>query len=411
MNGFKHPKGYYSLFSSFLLERAGYYGALSLLTLFMMKKLGLDYEQAGGIYGYFLIGTMLAPFLLGYFVDLLGIKRSAIISCGAMALGTILLSMSSVALNIVWLYFGLSLLVLGQGFFKPAIYTLLGGIYQDKSDPRRDSGFTLILLAVNFGALIAPIVCGFFGEKIDLGVGFLFAGLFCMSSMFLLKKVDNLKFTKHKGLTLEEKNGIYALIVFAVFVAVIWSMIDGYSDFISSVLSNSAGELTQKLGVWTSIISILTGIVFVPFFAWFWVHAHKKGILLSATSKFIVGFLFFSLSFILFYLVFNIYQRTAIINIPLLMLATIVSSVAELLIMPIALSYVTKLSPVKVSAFIVGLWLLLQRSGRFITNLIPEYGKMSDEWIFAMPFILCLISVFALKLFSKPLRRWMGNVQ
>jgi proton-dependent oligopeptide transporter, POT family len=411
MNGFIHPKGYYNLFGTLLLERAAYYGMRSLIMIYMIYSLGLDNETAGGIYGLLIGGIVIAPFVFGYFADLIGIKRSTILACAIAALGTIFLSISSYLMNIIWVYIGLALFVVAQGFFKPSVYVLLGGLYEDKNDPRRDSGFTLMFLAINIGAFIAPFICGTLGEKYSWSLGFLIAGLFSLSAIPLLKGVKDFKYPKHKGLTEQEKKNVYALMVFAVFVAIMWSVISGYSDFIGSVLANSAGELTSKLGFWMSILTMSIGVVLIPFFVWLWVYLHNKGKTVNTMHKFMFGFVSFSVSFMFLYFVFIIYQKTTTINIPMMAMATIFSAIAELLVAPIALSLVTKLSPAKVAAFVIGAWYATQLISRFINSLIPEYGTFSDVWLFILPVILCAACVVGLYLLLKPLRRWMGNVQ
>lgn len=413
MNGFSHPKGYYPLFGAFMLERAGYYGVRALLMVFMIKVLSLDPERTSNIHNWFVMSIYFTPFLFGYLADsVVGIKRSAILSCAVLALSAIMMSLSSVSMQPVLLYIGLAMMVIAQGFFRPSLYTMLGGLYKEKNDSRRDSGFTLILIAVNVGAFAAPAICGYLGERVSWSAGFLMAGLFCLSALPLVRKVKDFSYPKKSGLTAKEEKGLLAILVIGLFALLAWSMVSSYADFISFIFVNSAGSNIERFQFWLPVSAILSGLLLAPLFAWLWVWLDNKGKGVNTFVKFIAGFVTASVGFLLFYLVLLLYQRTGSMNIWLLVLATVVSSAAEFFIAPIALSCVTKLSPAKISAFVIGTWLMLAYPVRkLVIILMPDYGNMSEFWLFAIPILLCLLCVSALFFAGKPIRRWMGNVQ
>jgi len=111
------------------------------------------------------------------------------------------------------------------------------------------------------------------------------------------------------------------------------------------------------------------------------------------------------------YFVFLSYQRTGSINLWLLMFATVISSSAEFLVSPIALSLATKLSPAKIAAFTLGVWFLIGTLGGTISNmLMPKYDAGHELWIFTKPVLMCVGAGLALFFMIKPLKRWMKDV-
>ncbi len=416
MDGFKHPKGYYPLFWAFLLERAGYYGMRALVVVFMIKVLSLNTEKADNIYGWFLGAYLATPFLFSYLSDrLVGVKRSAVFSCALMAIGMVLLSLSSVFGSVLWLYSGLVVVAVGQGFFKLPMYVMIGDLYEDKNDPRRDSGFTLMLVAINVGAMIAPVVCGYLGERVSWSSGFLMAGLFCLSALPLVRMAKDFKYKKKKGISVGEKRNIYAMIVLAFFALVIWNIITNYSDTLNFVFKNSVGQYLVYgwtiSSAWLPAGTVIISIAMAPLFAWLWVWLDKRGKNISTVGKLIVGFAVASFSFVVLYFVFLSYQRTGSINLWLLMFATVISSSAEYLVYPVALSLATKLSPAKIATVTLGVWFLIGTLGGTVSNmLMPEYEPGRELWIFTKPVLICVGAVIALFFIIKPLKRWMKDV-
>jgi POT family proton-dependent oligopeptide transporter len=126
----KHPKGLYLLFSTEMWERMSYYGMRALLTLYMVDKtrggLGLDDKTALQIYGIYTALVFLTPLAGGYLADrYLGQRRAVVIGGTMMMIGQFLLAMSGLPA----FYAGLSMLILGNGMFKPNIATMVGGLY------------------------------------------------------------------------------------------------------------------------------------------------------------------------------------------------------------------------------------------------------------------------------------------
>ena len=178
-----HPRGLYLLFSTEMWERFSYYGMRAIFTLFLIGALSYDKEAASEMYGNYTGLVYLTPLIGGYIADnYWGNKRSIIVGGILMALGQFLLFLCASfigqgMLTHSLLIAGLGLLILGNGFFKPNISSMVGTLYPD-NDPRKDSAYTIFYMGINFGAFFSPLVCGFFGvtgDPADFKYGFLAA--------------------------------------------------------------------------------------------------------------------------------------------------------------------------------------------------------------------------------------------
>ena len=159
---FGHPVGLYTLFFAEMWERFSYYGMRALLVLYMIKGfLGYSDDRAYGVYGAYTALVYAIGFIGGMFADrLLGQRRAAVLGGLLMAAGHLMMTLQ----NSVAFYMALGLLITGNGFFKPNISTIVGSLYPAGS-PRRDGGFTIYYMGVNLGATLAPLVCGYVGER------------------------------------------------------------------------------------------------------------------------------------------------------------------------------------------------------------------------------------------------------
>src|SRR5581483_2801919 len=193
----QHPKGLYLLFVTEMWERFSYYGMRAIFVLYLTKALLFDKSVGSKIYGSYTGLVYLTPLLGGYIADRYwGNRRSIIIGGLLMALGQFGLFASGTMYQnkdlAVNLMFGaLGLLILGNGFFKPNISTMVGQLYP-KGDRRVDAAFTIFYMGINLGAGLAPFVCGALGEHYaedgsvipgDFRWGFLAAGIGMLISL------------------------------------------------------------------------------------------------------------------------------------------------------------------------------------------------------------------------------------
>jgi len=143
----------------------------ALLVLYLVNGLDAAREDALRLYGIYTALVYLTPIVGGHVADRwLGANRAVLV-------GGLLMSMGHFTMMFPdRLYLALTLLVLGNGFFKPNISTMVGRLYGE-GDPRRDGGFTLFYMGINLGAFLAPLVCGALGEKLGWHYGFGAAGV------------------------------------------------------------------------------------------------------------------------------------------------------------------------------------------------------------------------------------------
>jgi proton-dependent oligopeptide transporter, POT family len=174
---FGHPRGLATLFFTEMWERFSYYGMRTILILFMVDTarggLGFADSKAGAIYGLYTAMVYLLCLGGGWIADrITGQRRAVLIGGIFIACGEFCLMVPSVTT----FYLGLVLLMMGTGMLKGNVSTIVGQLYA-KGDGRRDSGFSIFYMGINLGALIAPFICGYVGEKISWRLGFGVAGL------------------------------------------------------------------------------------------------------------------------------------------------------------------------------------------------------------------------------------------
>ena len=166
---FGHPTGLFNLFFAEMWERFSYYGMRALLIFYMMKGfLKYNDSRAYTVYGAYTALVYMTPFIGGMLADrLLGQRIAVIIGGLLMAAGHLIMGIE----NQVTFYLALTLLIVGNGFFKPNISTIVGTLYPAGSH-RRDGGFTIFYMGVNLGAAMSPLLCGYIGETFGWHYGF-----------------------------------------------------------------------------------------------------------------------------------------------------------------------------------------------------------------------------------------------
>ncbi|MGE5785694.1 MAG: peptide MFS transporter, partial [Myxococcales bacterium] len=166
-----HPPALFMLFFTEMWERFSYYGMRALLVLYMVQHFRFSDERAYGVYGSYTALVYATPIFGGMFADrLLGYKRSVILGSSLMALGHFAMAFDPS------FYLALGLLIVGNGFFKPNISTIVGRLYPE-GNSRRDAGFTIFYMGINLGAALAPALCGAVGNAYGWHYGFGLAGV------------------------------------------------------------------------------------------------------------------------------------------------------------------------------------------------------------------------------------------
>ena len=197
-----HPKALFYLFFAEMWERFSFYGMRALLTLYLIKDFYQDVQNneeiAYGIYAAYGALVYLTPLLGGYLADkYIGYRKSILFGGILMALGHFFMAFPT-----EFMFYGaLGLLIMGNGFFKPNISTLVGSLYEE-GDIKRDGGFTIFYMGINLGAMIAPLFCGYLGEVYGWHYGFGAAGLGMLAGLIVFWKGISDNVLGDKGLQL-----------------------------------------------------------------------------------------------------------------------------------------------------------------------------------------------------------------
>jgi POT family proton-dependent oligopeptide transporter len=455
---FGHPKGLYLLFFTELWERFSYYGMRAILILYMTKLwiengLNIPESSANLIYGFFTGFVYFTPIIGGMIADRYIGQRNAITIGGiTMFIGQLVLFSINTH---VGLAIGLILLIIGNGFFKPNISTLVGRLYKD-GDSRRDSAFSIFYMGINMGALIAPFVVAFlcnnwFATKVFdengkelIGYGYKYGFLAAaigmalgqiifnsLSKKYLLeigtkpvklskeeKKEQNL--TK-EPLTKTEKQRITVIFILTFFVIFFWA---GFEQAGSSMTLYTDKYIDRTLFGWeipTELFQSVNPIFIVllaPLFAWFWTS--KLGSRLTTPVKMSLGMILLGVGF-LFMLLATMGVQTegkgtmevVTQKAPLiwLVMTYFFHTIGELSLSPVGLSVVTKLAPVKLASMLMGVWMLSSFVANIIGGFIASYVEsMGASTIFASIALFVIILGVLMLLLSKKLSKMMHGV-
>lgn len=218
-----HPRGLYYLFFAELWERFSFYGMRALLVLYMVNELKFKDARAYGIMAAYAALVYTTPIIGGFIADHFLGNRRAIIAGGIfIAIGHACLAID----GMMFFYFGLAFIIAGTGLFKANVSSLVGQLYEI-GDPRRDAGFTIFYMGINLGALLAPLACGYIGQKYGWHAGFalasfgmllglvtFFKGIASFGSAGTAPNIQSLRKSTLVGLSKEQL--IYIAAVFSV---------------------------------------------------------------------------------------------------------------------------------------------------------------------------------------------------
>jgi POT family proton-dependent oligopeptide transporter len=222
-----HPKALPYLFLSEMWERFGYYLMIGIFTLYLKDVeagFAMTEKEASDLYGTFIALVFLTPFIGGLVADrYFGYKKSIVIGGLMMGTGYMLMGIH----DITMLYIAMTLVILGNGFFKPNISTLLGNFYNDEQyKDKKDEGYNIFYMGINVGAFI----CNFFGAALQILLGWQYAFMAAGVGMFI-GVIVFLMGTKHYG-DKTEKKGVqegdmpfYKIVLFILLPSVIFGVI------------------------------------------------------------------------------------------------------------------------------------------------------------------------------------------
>lgn len=441
------PKALYMLFMVEMWERFNYYGMRALLSLFMISTvIGFSKATSSKIYGMFTALVYLTPVLGGYLADrYIGKRHSITIGAILMAMGQFTLASYEIINPHLALSTGLVLIILGNGFFKPNISTIVGELYEP-NDPRRDSGFTIFYMGINVGAFIAPFVCGFLGEPLDPSnaleaykwkYGFMAAGTgmiigliwYLVSQKKYLGNIGLYPVGRNSGETPEEKaaanrpltseewdkiKAIFTFVFFAIFFFAFFEQAGTSLNFFAKESTNLHpvlpffGEITLKASYFQAINPIFV-VLFAPLFAKLWLKMDKKQP--SIPNKFGWGLFLQGLGFVAVAVGASVYSSSGPVSALWLVFTYMFCTMGELCLSPVGLSMVTKLAPLKFVSLFMGVWLMSSFFGNLLAGwLASYYESWSLTTLFSVPAIgSCAFGVI-MWIMTRKVKRWMHGV-
>jgi len=429
----KYPKQLWYLSLVEMWERFCFYGMRGVLAFFMVDQLHLSDQKSNLQYGAIQAFVYAFTFIGGIFADkILGFRKSLFWGGTLMIVGNLILAFSPHDL----FYIGITLSIIGTGFFKPNISSMVGELYHEK-DNRRDAGYGLFYAGINVGGFLGGAMCIYLGKYYSWNLCFLSAALvmaFGLSTFIFTKKylgpigmspllhlektkqktfeiavyigsllciplifimVKNTDYTDYFMYTLgvvallyfiyetiriKDANARYKLLAAFVFI---------FCYFIFMAISEQSGgslslfakdNLDHKIlffnidpNVVNNSVNSFFVIVFSPIVGILWLGLYKRKLEPNTVVKFGLGFILLAASFYAFYSTRFFANAQGISSLNVFTFAYLLLTIGELCIGPIGMSIITKLSPKRMFGMMMGMWFLFSAFGQLAA------GKLGAE--------------------------------
>ena len=435
----KYPKQLWSLFTVEMWERFCFYGMRGMLTIFMAEQLKLGEGPAQLQYGAIQAFVYAFTFIGGVFADkILGFQKSLIWGATMMIIGGLVIAVSPHDM----FYIGTCFSIIGTGFFKPNISTIVGQLYDEK-DSRRDAGFSLFYSGINLGALLGGAIMISVGLKYSWRLAFGLVSLAMAISLvtFLLTRrglgpiglspfgpnvpasrrrtlevatyvgsllaipliwlmVRNTEYTRwfmyivgpatliYLGILMRkfksyENKRIAAALVFIVFSVVFWAIFEqaggSLSLFARNNLHHSLFGLKMEPNVINNSSNSLFVILFAPLLGLVWIWLAKRKWEPGSVVKFGLGFFMLGLAFMIFSWTMRFADQKGMTSLEVFTLGYLVVTFGELCLSPIGLSLMTKLAPISIQGLMMGLWFLASAYGQYVAGIFGASMSSPDE--------------------------------
>lgn len=425
----KYPVQVWYLFLTEMWERFAFYGMRGMLMVFMVTQLFFNEQDASLKYGAIQAFVYAFTFIGGLFADkILGFKKSLFWGGSLMIVGSFILAFSPQEL----FFIGISFTVIGTGFFKPNISTMVGALYKE-GDIRRDAGFGLFYTGINLGALLGGMLCVYIGKFYSWNIAFSLAGIvmtlglitFMYTKKFMgpigdspllalpeskrktreiivyigsllcipliIAMVQNTNYTdifmytigpatlvylffEMRGLTPAENKKMVAALVFIIFSIVFWAFFEQSGGSLSLFALNNLHNDLLGIQIDPNVVNNTANSVFVIVFSalvglvWIWMA--KKKIEPNTLIKFGLGFLFLALAFYVFYATKFFADANGKTSLEIFTIAYLIITFGELCLSPIGLSIMTKLAPKKLWGVMMGMWFLASAYGQYVAGIL-----------------------------------------
>lgn len=421
-------------------ERFCFYGMRGMLTVFMVDKiigLGMKESEANLQYGATQAFVYAFTFIGGLFADkILGFRKSLFWGGVLMIAGSCILAFDPQS----FFFMGISFTIVGTGFFKPNISTMVGALYND-GDNRRDAGFSLFYAGINIGALLGGYACVTIAKNYSWNLAFGLAAIVMTISLltfvFTQKSLGPIGLSPLKGNTnstrikeiltyagslavipvimimvakteytdwfmyiigpstliylfyemfkygAEERKKLLAALVFIVFSILFWAFFEQSGGSLNLFASNNLnndfmGIKLDPNGVNNSANALFV-IIFAPLAGLFWLWLGWRKAEPNTVVKFGLGFLFLSLAFYTFYSTRFFADSNGMTSLEVFTFAYFIITFGELCLSPIGLSIMTKLSPKPLQGVMMGMWFLASAYGQYVAGLLGAGMALPDE--------------------------------
>ncbi|MCB0399129.1 MAG: peptide MFS transporter [Winogradskyella sp.] len=425
---FGHPVGLYVLFFTEMWERFSYYGMRAILVLYLVAQasgdnagLGWTNGEALALYGWYTMLVYVASIPGGWIADkFLGQKKSVLYG------GILLVAGHSIlAVEQMWAFYtGLGLIIAGVGMLKPNISTMVGGLYK-QGDIRRDKGFTIFYIGINIGAFLSSLIVGYVGEVHGWHYGFGLAGIGMAAGLIqylvglkYLKQVGNFLGTSEntfekeamdKPLTKIEQDRVVVLFISFLLVIVFWGAFEQAGGLMNIYASEKTNRMLMGWEVpasWFQSLNAMFIIFLGTLVAGYWANRKLKGKLSTGLFKMIVGLIIMGTGFFFMTAASAQYESTGASAMYWLVLAYLFHTVGELCISPVALSYITKLAPLKYASLMMGVYFAMTGFGNKLAGLLGEASvKLGEFTIFTGIAVFCVSFGLLVMVFRKKLEK------
>ena len=445
----KHPKGLYVLFATEMWERFSFYSMLAMFALYMRDTTGQGFawsiDDTQALVSNYLMFVYASPLVGGWIADRkLGYRRAVMIGGLFFMAGHLLLSFRSLPV----VYAALTCLVVGNGFFKPNVSTMVGNLYPEGSR-LKDRAYNIFYMGINIGAFVAPIVAEFVRDRFGFHPAFAVAAGGMLISVLTLalfkrhiegdergssplrsgaqtadvaavsvdappKEVSKQDAPREGGSkqdaleAVPEGRRIFALCVIFVIVIIFWMCFhQNGSTFTYFANNNTDWELS---GIISNAINPFWIITLTFPLVWFWKWLDRKGIEPSTPMKMALGMVLVAGAFYILAAAGKAGGDTGRVSPMWIVGAYFVISLGELLISPMGLALVSKVAPRRVRGLMMGGWFVATAIGNKLTMI----GVYWDYWLhsnfFALLGTMALATAVLLFFLLKPLKKAMPGV-
>ena len=396
---FGHPIGLFILFFTEMWERFSYYGMRAILVLYLVSEttganpgLGWTNGEALSLYGWYTMMVYVMSVPGGYLADkFLGQRQSVTIGGILLLIGHSVLAIE----HLIAFYAGLVFIVLGVGMLKPNISTMVGGLYR-QGDVRRDKGFTIFYIGINLGAFLSSLVVGYVGETYGWHYGFGLAGI--GMALGVAQYMWGQKYLAHVGnflgastqtseamdapLTKVEKDRVVILLISFLLVILFWGAFEQAGGLMNIYTMEKTNRMIGDWMVpasWFQSINAMFIIFFGSAVAAYWANRKLQGKTATSLFKMIIGLIVMGTGFFFMTAATAQYEATGSSAMYWLVLAYLFHTIGELCLSPVALSYITKLAPVKYASIMMGVYFAMTGFGSKLAGLLGEWSQSLGE--------------------------------